>query len=90
MKEGGPRQQLTRIAPEMEMTIGYVGSLAMIVTNIATERVVEITKDIPLGLAQVLQITTDAGIPPSATLTAITGFFMATLVHGNREMNRRS
>lgn len=74
--------------PGIEITVGAIGTLAMAVADVFPQQVIELTKNTPVELTDILQVTSEAGIPQNILLAAVTFLFMAATYHGAKEMNK--
>lgn len=88
MDERNPNRRISNKVVA-ETAAGVIGTLSTAAVAIDPEGAINFSKNFPLGvgsLAWMLQATSEAGIPPQATLTALTALFVVIAIDGARRI----
>lgn len=82
MQERRPPTRLAMLSARGEQLLGFLGILAVAATALNLEEVTMRTRDFPLSMGALLQATSEVGIHPNVTLTALGVIFAAGFIDG--------
>lgn len=80
--------RLKHFLPRAEVALGTLGTGATVLTDMNPSQAIQASEWSPFGMARLLQITTEVGIPVPVALSALTIAFVAVMFDGARRINR--